>query len=181
MPVALGGRITTLQDAELLMKSGADKLVLNTALFSSPNLVKELVKVYGSQCIIASIDYKIIDGKPVLLTNNGTRPIAADLPSALRHIEDLQVGELLINCIDTDGSAQGFDLDSVEHFSTRINTPIILAGGAGNALHLLEGILLPSVDAVSTSNLFNFIGDGLPNARRLLLENSISLASWPIR
>jgi len=180
MPVALGGHISSIEDAELLMMNGADKLVLNTALFYSPDLVRELVQIYGSQCIIASLDYKMIDGKPMLFTHNGRRPITADFGSSLHHIEDLCVGELLLNCIDTDGSSQGLDLASVHHFSTGVHTPIILAGGAGNELHLLEGIKHPSVDAVSTSNLFNFIGDGLPNARRFLLENRIPLASWPI-
>jgi len=178
IPIAAGGGIRSEAHAELLIKSGADKLVLNTTIYTNVNLVKSLVKTYGSQCIICSIDYKVINGEIVVFIENGSKPLKIDFQSYLKHVDSLKVGEIYLNSIDQDGTGQGYLLDVVDKASEELTTPLILAGGAGNYEHFIEGLSKTMVDAVATANLFNFIGNGFPDARDKIIEMGIDLAIW---
>ena len=178
IPIAAGGGIRTIEDAELLFKSGSDKLVLNTALMESPEFVKILVKKYGSQSIVASIDYKKVNGELQVYTNNGSTKIDMNLIDYIKYLELLEVGELYLNSIDKDGTGFGFDFETIKPLENTINLPLIIAGGAGNESHLIEGLTLDTVNAVATANLFNFIGDGLPKARKKIIDRGINLAKW---
>lgn len=178
IPIAAGGGIRSLADAELLLNSGADKLIINTILHTDPVLVKELVKLYGSQCIIASIDYKIIDNVPAVFIRDGTEKLNLPFEEYLQLIVNLGIGELYLNSMDKDGTGQGYALEIFAHISEAINIPIIMAGGAGNHHHLIEGILMPRVDAVATANLFNFIGDGILLARQCMYDAGVPMSHW---
>jgi cyclase len=178
MPLVLGGGIRSLADAETLVSNGADKLLLNTALASDPDLVRELVAIYGSQCIIASVDYRIENGSFIVYTHHGRQRLDHPLQCYIEHLASLQVGELYLNSIDRDGTGQGYCLASLAQLGGATHLPVILAGGAGNQYHLLEGLQCVGVDAAATANLFNFIGDGLPNARAHLIDNGIAMARW---
>lgn len=178
MPLVLGGGIRSFEDAETLVSNGADKLLLNTALASDTYLVRELVALYGSQCIIASVDYRVENGSFVVYTNQGRQRLDQSFQGYIEELSSLQVGELYINSIDRDGTGQGYCLDSLAQLDAATHLPVIVAGGAGNQYHLLEGLQCASVDAVATANLFNFIGDGLPKARAHLIDNGISMARW---
>uniref|UniRef100_UPI004048C96E HisA/HisF-related TIM barrel protein n=1 Tax=Algoriphagus sp. TaxID=1872435 RepID=UPI004048C96E len=178
IPIAAGGGIRTIEDAELLFNSGADKLVLNTALVESPALVKILVKQYGSQSIVASIDYKKVYGKLEVYINDGTSNIAMPLIDYINYLESLEVGEIYLNSIEKDGTGFGYDFETIKSLEKQINIPLIIAGGAGNENHLIEGLQLNGVNAVATANLFNFIGDGLPKARKKIIETGLNIANW---
>lgn len=178
IPIAAGGGIRSFDDAELLFRNGADKIVLNTALFEMPELVKGLVEKYGSQSIVASVDYKKIDGISWVFINDGRINIAKTLYECIVYIESLNVGEIYLNSIDQDGTGFGYDMESIKKLETLIKLPLIIAGGAGNEAHLKEGLGVPGVSAVATANLFNFIGDGLPNARKMLINSGENLVSW---
>ena len=178
MPLSLGGGIKTHADADFLISIGADKLVLNTALAHSQDLVKDLVSVYGSQCIVASVDYRLEHGLPKVYTHCGQQGIDSDFTSFMDQLESLRIGEIYMNSIDQDGTGQGFCMESLNFLNTSTPFPVILAGGAGNQFHLLDGLKSDMVDAVATANLFNFIGDGLPKARKYLIEQQIPLALW---
>lgn len=179
MPLALGGGLRTMEHIELMMDNGADKVVLNLPLFDNPTLVRSVCERYGSQCVIASIDFKQKeDGTYQVYTEGGTRPIDQPIEEVFRKIADLGVGEVYLNSIDADGTGNGYRLDILAHTDIVSHLPLILVGGAGNYLHLLSGLQSPSVDAVATANLFNFIGNGLPSAREKLLEEGCNLADW---
>ena len=178
MPLALGGAISSVKDAEYCISIGADKLVINTALSDFPELIRDLVAVYGSQCIVASVDYRIVNGAAVAYSHQGSRPLGVDFRKYILEIADLKVGEIYLQSIDRDGTGQGFCRELLPDLFSDLHVPIILAGGAGNKHHLLEGLQRNGVDAVATANLFNFIGDGLPLAREFLLNNNIPLARW---
>ena len=178
MPISLGGGINTIEKAELYIKNGADKLIINTALTSNPSLITDLVRIYGSQCIIASVDLKN-ENRTVSVCIDRARTVAAiSFEDYLDSLISLGVGEIYLNDIKRDGTGQGYDLTLLDQYFQGFPLPVILAGGVGNADHLLEGILVDGVDAVSTANLFNFMGDGLPNARKYLLANQVDLALW---
>ncbi len=178
IPVAAGGGIDSLAKAELLLNSGADKLIINTVLYTDPALVKELVKIYGKQCIIASVDYKMTAGHPEVYIRDGTLKI--DIPFAIyiQKLVDLGVGELYLNSIDKDGTGQAYALEVFNFIPSNIDIPIIMAGGAGNHIHLIEGIAMPHVDAVATANLFNFIGNGIPFSRKCMVDSGIKMSHW---
>lgn len=178
VPVAAGGKIRTESNVEMMLNSGADKIVVNTILLKNPDLVKLLVARYGSQCIIGSIDFKIINDDFKVFVENGTEAISHALDDYIAKVAQLGVGEIYLNSMDKDGTGQGFIIKALDRIGKQIKIPIIMAGGAGNYHHLLEGIQQKNVDAVATANLYNFIGDGLPNAREKLIEAGVSLAIW---
>lgn len=178
VPLALGGGIYSHADAEFFIGIGADKLVLNTALAHSATLVKDLVSVYGSQCIVASVDFRLEDGQPIVYTHQGQQRLDCEFAYFMQQLENMGVGEIYLNSIDRDGTGQGFLMESLNYLNSSMQLPIILAGGAGNKFHLLEGLQRNGVDAVATANLFNFIGDGLPTAREYLLQQDVPLARW---
>ncbi len=174
IPIAAGGGVRSIEDAELLFNSGADKIVINTILFEDSNLVTNLIKKYGSQSIVASVDYRS-DG---VFIRNGTVKVNRKLKDYLKDVELLGVGEIYLNSIDKDGTGFGYDLIQVEESVKEIKIPIIIAGGAGNELHLSEGLDLECISAVATANLFNFVGDSLEKTRNNLLGDGYSLAFW---
>ena len=180
IPIAAGGGIRTMEDAELLFKSGADKIVLNTLLYENKDLVRSLIKRYGSQSIVASIDYKKNNDNFDVYTNDGTTKIDMNLEEYLLYLENLEVGEIYLNSIEKDGTGFGYDFDTIEKFESKIKIPLIIAGGAGNESHFTEGLKYKNVSAVATANLFNFIGDGLPKARKKLIESGENLANWNV-
>src|SRR3990167_1713025 len=178
IPVAAGGGIRHMKDAEVLFQHGADKIVLNTTLHTDQHLVKQLVNRYGSQSIVASVDYKINVDTPVVYIENGATELSIPLHSHLQNIQMLNIGEIYLNCIDKDGTGFGYDFETVHNLGSCLHVPLILAGGAGNEKHLVEGLQITSVNAVATANLFNFVGDGLPAARKKIVGAGLNLANW---
>lgn len=178
IPVAAGGGIRTLEDAKLLFNSGADKIVINSLLEESPGLVKELSQTYGAQSIVASLDYKVNNGICEIYLANGERKISTSLENYIDHVQSLNIGEIYFNSIDRDGTGFGYDMETIRRINKKISVPLIIAGGAGNGLHLVDGLRTENVAAVATANLFNFVGDGLPKARGMILDSGENVARW---
>ena len=180
VPIAAGGGIRTIEDASLLLRSGADKVVINTSLFEDRSLLNGLITNFGRQCVVGSVDLKKFeDEKYQIWIESGTKCLNGAPANLLGAMLDNPPGEIYLNSIDQDGTGKGFDLTMLGQLPERFPSPIILAGGAGNAKHLAEALFDPRVDAVATANLFNFVGDGLMKARKSVDANGISLAKWP--
>tara|TARA_Y100000588_G_C14276842_1_gene934772 strand:- start:2560 stop:3342 length:783 start_codon:yes stop_codon:yes gene_type:complete len=179
IPVAAGGGIRSLADADVLFLSGADKVILNTPLYKKPELVKEITEKYGTQSVVACIDYRIINETAEVYIEDGSTSIDISLVDYIDYVQEIGVGEIILNSIDKDGTGFGYDFDTVNSVSHKVDVPLILMGGAGNGAHLQEGLELDFVSAVATANLFNFIGNGLPKAREHLLTSGANIASWP--
>lgn len=179
VPIAAGGGVRTVEHARTLLRSGADKVVINTPLFDNQALIGELAAEFGQQCVVASIDAKLAIGVGYeVLVENGNRRVEGLLDVWLNKISELIVGELYLNSIDRDGTGQGYDLGMLNQLPGALAMPVILAGGAGNYQHLAEGLSDKRVDAVATAHLFNFLGDGLESARNNLYEQQFDLARW---
>jgi len=178
LPIAAGGGVRSMSDAALLFSSGADKIVINTILHTDLSLVENLVSLYGSQSIVASIDYRIIDNRHRVYINNGVEELGMELESYIRYVENLNIGEIYLNSIDKDGTGFGYDFDTINQVAQDIKVPLIIAGGAGNESHLSSGLIIDNVSATATANLFNFIGDGFPSARKKIIEKNINIVSW---
>ena len=178
VPIAIGGGIRCYEDARNLFLNGADKVVINTCIFKNPHLIEELAKEYGAQSIIASIDYMEEDGKFDCYVENGTEKLPIDLKEYLHYVQNLPVGEIYLNSIKKDGTGFGYNMNTIP-FIEGINMPVIMAGGAGNEAHLIEAIQASeNIDAVATANLFNFIGNALPNSRQALMKATGKFAKF---
>jgi cyclase len=174
-PIAAGGGINSVEEAHDLLRSGADKVVVNTALHTNPDLISKLATEFGRQCIVASLDCKYLDNTYRLVTNNGSETIDLDLPQFLAEISSLPVGEIYLNSVDRDGTGNGYDFKLLDCLPKSIEVPVILAGGVGNSKHLAEGLSDHRVDAVATANLLNFMGNGLALARAELIDTNFDL------
>ena len=160
VPIASGGGVMSYENAKLLLDSGADKIILNTALFKNINLVKMLASEFGQQAIIGSLDLKKSDDSYSIYISNGTEKIPKNINHIKEVLNECPLGEIIIHSIDKDGTGQGYDFDSINILGEEFNLPIILSGGAGNSKHLIDGLLNNNVVAVSTSHLYNFVGNG---------------------
>lgn len=181
VPIAAGGGVRTVADAKELLRSGADKVVVNTPLFDESDLVESLAAEFGQQCIVGALDAKRSDSEGYTVWPNcGTVELAEDLKTWLDRIATVKVGELYLNSIDRDGTGQGYDMGLLDALPPDMPIPVILAGGVGNATHLAAGLADSRVDAVATANLFNFVGDGLKQARRSLIAGGVKLPTWDV-
>ena len=178
-PIAAGGGVRKLSDARRLLRSGADKVVVNSALFNDPEFVMGLAQEFGQQCVVGAIDVKHDDnGTYYVYTDNGSCERHEAVSSLLEKLPEKCVGELYLNSINQDGTGQGYDLRLLDLIPHQLNLPTILAGGAGHSQHLIDGLLDERIDAVATAHLFNFVGDGLKKARESIRVHDVDLANW---
>lgn len=175
-PVTAGGGINSVNDAEKLFASGADKILLNRAIHENPTLVADLAANYGQQAVVGSLDIRTNHGKHLVVTNKATTP------GSMQNLENLlandAIGELYLNSVNRDGTGQGLDSSIVEVVPSAYSIPIILAGGAGKGAHLAEALMTPRINAVATANLLNFVGSGLQKAREEMQLAGVNLANW---
>lgn len=158
MPFGVGGGIKSVDDAKIILQSGAEKICLNTAAIDNPNLITEIAKNFGSQSVVVSVDYKYnIFGKPVLYSHCGSKKISVDFFKFIKTVETAGAGEILLNSIDKDGSMAGYDLTTIQKVSSLVNIPIIVCGGAGSLTHLKQGVKA-GASAVAAGSLFVFHG-----------------------
>lgn len=180
VPIAAGGGVRTVDQARQLLRSGADKIVINTPLFADQELVKNLAVEFGQQCMVGSVDMlRNKNGSFDILINSGTHIFQGSKTVAWEWLGRQSVGEIYLNSIDQDGTGQGLDFSMLDELPIKSSTPVILAGGVGNKTHMVAGLADPRVDAVATANLFNFVGDGLKRARESIILDGGNLATWP--
>jgi cyclase len=178
MPIAAGGGISSLDDAYRILDAGADKLIVNTAIFENPELVVRMVKIFGGQSIVASIDYKRTKPQGEVFIRNGSRSTGQAVEDAVRHAERLGIGEIYLTSMERDGTGQGYDMEMLESVVGVCQVPIIASGGVGDFQHFVEGMHVANVTGASTANIFNFIGEGFLEARDHIRRNGIDLAAW---
>lgn len=178
IPIAAGGGVRSVEQARRLLRFGADKVVINTPLNEDNAFVHELAETFGQQCIVGSVDVKLDSSVDTVLTHNGKELIDQSVVNYLDNISRLPIGEIYLNSVDQDGTGQGYRFELLDMLPATNEVPVILAGGAGNWHHLMAGLEDERVDAVATAHLFNFVGDGLSQARKHLVDNGIELAVW---
>ena len=179
MPVAVGGGISNTEQVRFLFENGADKVVLNSVFFSDPQLVTSLVSLYGTQSIVASLDFRRNDaGEAEIFINGGRENTGVLLADAVSGAARAGAGEIYLTSIDRDGTGMGYDLAALETAFKSCDLPIIASGGADTSDRLAEGIRSGFASAVSTAHLFNFMGDGLRDTREELIADGIPLSQW---
>jgi cyclase len=157
MPLTVGGGVRTVEHFERLLKVGADKVAVNTALVERPEIVGEAAETFGSQCVVASIDARRgEDGSLEVVTRSGTAPTGRDPVELALEMQKLGAGEILLTSIDRDGTMEGYDLDAVRAVAAAVTIPVIASGGAGEYRHMAEVILDAGASAVAAASMFHF-------------------------
>jgi len=159
MPVAYGGGIRTLDQARKLIRCGIEKVVINSATFTSKTLIREIADVFGSQAVVGSIDAKrSIFGGHRVFGVSGTLDTGLRPEDHAIFLEKCGVGEIFLNSIDCDGQMEGFDLPLIKKVVKSVGIPVIACGGAGNTDHLKDAIIVGGASAVAAGSIFVFYG-----------------------
>lgn len=161
MPVTVGGGVRTVDDIRVLLKSGADKVSINTAAVNRPEFVKEAAEKFGDQCIVVAIDAKKVPkdseaDRWEIFTHGGRNPTGIDAIEYARTVAGYGAGEILLTSMDRDGTRQGFDIALTRAISDSVTIPVVASGGVGNLDHLVAGIRDGHASAVLAASIFHF-------------------------
>jgi cyclase len=175
-PLTVGGGINTLADFDRVLKCGADKVSVNSGAIRNPGLVGEAAKRYGDQCVVLSADIKRVDGVFHVFAKGGREDTGMEAIEWIRRCVGDGAGEVVVNSIDTDGVKGGFDIEMLKAVSDAVEVPVIASGGAGCAQDFVTLFkTLPKVDAGLAASIFHFGEVKIPDLKKLLRENDISV------
>ncbi len=170
MPLTVGGGVKTVEMIRQLVRSGADKVLINSAALDDPELIRRAVDTFGRQCIVVGIDLLREEDEYVVYSHCFGQRRAIAWQEHLERMQDFGAGEVLINSIDRDGMMDGYDLNLIGEARRLADIPVVACGGAGNFQHLLDAIRQAKVNAVACASLFHF-GDNNPIRARAFLKN----------
>lgn len=157
MPLTVGGGVSTEDDVRKLLLAGADKVSLMTAAVKRPEIVAELATKFGSQCIVVAVDAKLVaPNKYEVFTHGGRTATGLDAVDYAKQMAELGAGEILLTCMDRDGTREGFDLDLTRKIADSISIPVIASGGVGTLDHLVDGVKVGHASAVLAASIFHF-------------------------
>jgi cyclase len=156
IPFTVGGGIRGVEDARRLLRAGADKVSINTAAVSRPQVVTELSDEFGAQCVVVAIDARRAPGGFEVFTHGGRKPTGLDAVSWAAECQRLGAGEILLTSMDRDGTKDGFDIELTRAVSEACELPVIASGGAGTLDHLAEAATEGKADAVLAASIFHF-------------------------
>ncbi len=156
IPITVGGGIRSVEDARTLLRSGADKVAINTAAVGRPELIAELADRFGSQCVVASIQAKHRDGGWEALTDNGRERTGLDAVAWAARLAELGAGEILLTSVDREGTRQGFDVDLIASIAPAVPIPVIACGGMGQPRHLIEAVQAGHADAIAMAHVLHY-------------------------
>ena len=176
IPLTVGGGINTVEDFDRVLKCGADKVSVNSGAIRNPSLVGEAARRYGDQCVVLSADIKRVDGQFHVFAKGGREDTGMEAIEWIRRCVGDGAGEVVVNSIDTDGVKRGFDLEMLRAVSDAVDVPVIASGGAGCMADFVTLFQeLPKVDAGLAASIFHFGEVKIPDLKRLLRENDISV------
>ena len=175
IPFTVGGGISSVEDVELLLNSGADKVSINSSAVKNPQLISDLASKFGSQCIVVAIDAKQIDGEWIVHLVGGKVPTEIKLFDWAKKVEQLGAGEILFTSMDHDGTKNGFANEALAYLSELVNIPIIASGGAGKIQHFTDVFLKGKADAALAASVFHFKEIEINNLKKELKKNNIPI------
>ncbi len=160
MPLTVGGGIRTLEDIRRLLKAGCDKVSINSSAVTNPGFVREAALRFGSQCIVVNIDPKrvIRDGKEFwdVHINGGRKSTGLEAVAWAQEVERLGAGEIVLTCMDADGTKNGFDLEITRAVADAVEIPVVASGGAGSPQHMLEAVTTGGASAALAASIFHY-------------------------
>ena len=175
IPFTVGGGVSTKDGVELLLKSGADKVGVNSAAIKRPELINELSRAFGNQCIVVAIDAKQVEGKWLVHLAGGTIPTELDLFEWAKELETRGAGEILFTSMNNDGVKTGFANAALAQLSKTVNIPIIASGGAGTTQHFVDVFTEGKADAALAASVFHFGEIAIHDLKQELQSNNINI------
>ena len=175
IPFTVGGGINTVEDIEILLDSGADKVSINTSAVKNPQILADAAKNFGSQCVVLAIDAKAVGNKWKVFLNGGR--VETDLCATrwARQGVDLGAGEILLTSMNADGTRDGFEVELTRKVSESVNVPVIASGGAGKLEHFVEVFRAGKADAALAASIFHFREIEIPALKNYLKERNIEV------
>lgn len=175
IPFTVGGGISSGEDVSVLLKAGADKISVNTSAINNPQLIKDLAKQFGSQCVVLAIDTKFEDGEWFVYLNGGRVKTALRTIDWAKHAVALGAGEILLTSMNNDGTKNGFAIDITKQISDAVNVPVIASGGAGTKQHFKEVFEIGKADAALAASVFHYKEIEIPELKKYLRDNNIEI------
>ncbi|MBV06226.1 MAG: imidazole glycerol phosphate synthase subunit HisF [Gammaproteobacteria bacterium] len=178
IPLTVGGGIRNIEDIKRLLRSGADKVSINTAAIENPDFIKEASDKFGSQCIVVAVDAKSKDNTCSsweVVTYGGRQRTGIDVIEWVSKVKEFGAGEILLTSMDRDGTKEGFDNKLTKAVSSSVPLPVIASGGAGNLQHLVDGIKEGGAEAVLAASIFHYFEYTIQEAKQTLRESGLEI------
>lgn len=176
IPFSVGGGVSALDDFKYILRSGADKVSVNSSAVKNPGLIKEASERFGNQCVVLSIDAKKNEeGSWSVYINGGREKTILDAVEWARKGVELGAGEIVVNSIDEDGMKNGYDLELLKMITDEVNVPVIASGGAGKPEHFLDGVKYADVDGILAASVFHFNEIKIKDLKKYLKLNGIEV------
>ena len=178
IPLTVGGGVRKIEDIKKLLRSGADKVSINTSAVENPSFVKEAADKFGSQCIVVAVDAKAKTDKEnswEVVTYGGRNRTGIDVLEWTEQVVEYGAGEILLTSMDRDGTKEGFDNNLVSKVSSGISIPVIASGGVGNLDHLIDGVKIGGAEAVLAASIFHFSEFSIKEAKEAMKASGITI------
>ena len=174
MPLTIGGGIRTIEHVRRLLSVGADKVSINSCLVEDISVVAKVASLFGSQCVVASIDFKRVGGNDYkVCIHSGNKIVDLDPVDLARRCEESGAGEILLTSVDLDGTMEGYELEILKAVSQAVDIPVIASGGAGNYEHMYQALIEGGASAVAAARIFHFTEQTPLEAKHYLKDRGI--------
>ena len=173
IPFTVGGGISSVADVYQLLQAGADKISVNSSAVKNPELVSQLAKEFGSQCVVVAIDSRHVNGQDIVHTHGGRTPTPLETMTWAKQVQDRGAGEILLTSMDTDGTKAGFAKQLTGKLTKNLHIPVIASGGAGTMQHFLDIFADNDADAALAASIFHFREIAIADLKSFLQQNGI--------
>lgn len=175
VPLAAGGGVRRIEDFRTFMGLGADKVIVNSEAVRNPGFITEAAHLFGSQCVVVSIDAKKVNGKYEVFIDSGTKPTGLGAAEWAKKAQELGAGEIIITSIEKDGSLEGYDNELNLMVSEAVDIPVLVSGGAGKWQDFVDGFNRGKASAVCTTNIYHFTETSIKSAKQYLVSAGINV------
>lgn len=175
IPFTVGGGINTVEDVAILIKAGADKVTVNSSAVKNPELISDIARQFGSQCVVVAIDTKLVDDEWIVYVNGGRTPTDLETVAWARKVEELGAGEILLTSMNNDGTKSGFSISITSEVSRSVNIPVIASGGAGTMAHFSEVFFNTDCSAALAASIFHFGEIDIRDLKKYLKSENIAV------
>jgi cyclase len=175
IPFTVGGGINSVEEAEALIRVGADKISVNSSAIKNPSLITHLAMQFGSQAVVVAIDVKQVNGNWEVFSKGGTVATGFDAMAWAQQAEALGAGEILLTSMNSDGTKNGFELDITNQISKAVNIPVIASGGAGTCSHFKDVFYNTGATGALAASIFHFGEISIPNLKKYLKAENIAI------
>lgn len=173
IPFTVGGGISSIEDINIMLNNGADKISINTAAVNNPMLIETLANNFGSQCIVVAIDIKQINGSWKVVTHGGRTKTDLDAIEWAKQVSERGAGEILLTSMEHDGTKNGYAIDITKSIRNEVTIPVIASGGAGNKQHFADVFHIADADAALAASIFHYNEIPIPELKKYLFDKKI--------